>query len=230
MLKGKGLSYKVPLYYKVNVTVTPYMKNDSGVKTEFTNIFSRTIGVVVTHEYAPKEYDDLLVNGFYVHGRAGIFNEIRYDDENNTNQIQPTKWYDKQEPFEFEFVVNNEVGLHKIFNNLVIISNNVQPESFEFSITGDVYSLFKNSGKFDKSLKKNLYDSKKGFKNVELEYDPILNNYSLVVHQESKNMDDPKYRRRLGNIQYKEDSWYVTMDPIIFDPKLQANKDSVGVN
>lgn len=230
LLKGKLLSYNVPLYYKVNVTIIPYMKNDSGVKTEFTNTFSRTIGVVVTHEYAPKEYDDLLVNGFYVHGRAGIFNEIRYDDENNTNQIQPTKWYDKQEPFEFEFVVNNEVGLHKIFNNLVIISNNVQPESFEFSITGDVYSLFKNSGKFDKSLKKNLYDSKKGFKNVELEYDPILNNYSLVVHQESKNMDDPKYRRRLGNIQYKEDSWYVTMDPIIFDPKLQADKDSTGVN
>jgi hypothetical protein len=33
----------------------------------------------------------LLVNGFYVHGRAGIFNEIDYEDENKTNQIQPTK-------------------------------------------------------------------------------------------------------------------------------------------
>jgi hypothetical protein len=43
-------------------------------------------------------------------------------------------------------------------------------------------------------------------------------------------MDDPKYRRRLGNIQYKEDSWYVTIDPIIFDPKLKANSDDFGVN
>jgi hypothetical protein len=43
-------------------------------------------------------------------------------------------------------------------------------------------------------------------------------------------MDDPKYRRRLGNIQYKEDSWYVTIDPIIFDPKLNADKNEVGVN
>jgi hypothetical protein len=43
-------------------------------------------------------------------------------------------------------------------------------------------------------------------------------------------MDDPRYRRRLGNIQYKEDSWYVQIDPIIFDPTLRANKDSVGIN
>jgi hypothetical protein len=96
--------------------------------------------------------------------------------------------------------------LHKIFNNLVIISNNVQPKSFDFTITGDVYSLFKNNGRFDKGLKEGLYKSKKGFRNAELEFDPILNNYMLSVHQDSKNMDDPQYRRRLGNIQYKEDS------------------------
>ena len=229
ILRLKKLKYKVPLYYKINITAKPYIILD-GDKTEFTNTFDRTIGVVVGYNYSPKEYDELLVNGFYVHGRAGIFNEIDYEDENKTNQIQPTKWYDKQEPFEFEFVVNNEVGLHKIFNNLVIISNNVQPNSFEFEITGDVYSLFKENGKFNKNLKKELYDSKKGFKNVEVEFDPILNNYSLVVNQIAKNMDDPKYRRRLGNIQYKEDSWYVTIDPIIFDPKLKANSDDFGVN
>jgi hypothetical protein len=96
--------------------------------------------------------------------------------------------------------------LHKIFNNLVIISNNVQPKSLEFEITGDVYSLFKEKGKFNKNVKKELFESGKGFKNVNIEYDPILNNYSLVVNQECKNMDDPRYRRRLGNIQYKEDS------------------------
>ena len=230
ILKGKQLKYDVPLYYKINVQILPYTINGDGVRTDFTNTFSKTIGIVVYHEYAPKEYDELLVNGFYVHGRAGIFNEIDYDDANRTNQILPTKWYDKQEPFEFEFVVNNEVGLHKIFNNLVIISNNVQPKSLEFEITGDVYSLFKEKGKFNKNVKKELFESGKGFKNVNIEYDPILNNYSLVVNQECKNMDDPRYRRRLGNIQYKEDSWYVQIDPIIFDPTLKANKDSVGIN
>jgi hypothetical protein len=52
----------------------------------------------------------------------------------------------------------------------------------------------------------------------------------LVVNQECKNMDDPKYKRRLGNIQYKEDSWYVQIDPIIFDPTLKSDKDSTNVN
>lgn len=230
ILRGLFLKYRVPLYYKINVHIEPYLKNNSGQKTKFTTTFDKTIGIVVDHEYAPKEYDELIVNGFYVHGRAGIFNEINYEDENKTNEIKPTKWYDKQEPFEFEFVVNNEVGLHKIFNNLVIISNNVQPKSFEFEITGDVYSLFKDKGKFNKNIKKELYESKKGFKNVNIEYDPILNNYSLIINQESKNMDDPKYKRRMGNIQYKEDSWYVHIDPILFDPQLQGDKDSIGIN
>ena len=229
ILEKISVYYNVPLYYKINVVVTPHLTiNDSKVK--FNNSFNKVIGVVVTNEYAPKEYDELLVNGFYVHGRAGIFNEIDYYDENLTNQISPTKWYGKQEPFEFEFVVNNDVGLHKIFDNLVIISNNVQPESFEFEITGDVYSLFKDGGKFDKSIKKELYDSQSGFKNAKIEYDPILNSYSLIVEQLAKNIDDPKYRRRMGNIQYKEDSWYVTIDPIIFDPKLKANKEDRNVN
>jgi hypothetical protein len=33
----------------------------------------------------------MFVNGFYVHGRAGIFDEIDYTDNNPENQIQPTK-------------------------------------------------------------------------------------------------------------------------------------------
>ena len=46
-------------------------------------------------------------------------------------------------PFEFEIVVNEPKGLHKIFDNLMIISNNVEPESFEVEITGDVYGFNK---------------------------------------------------------------------------------------
>jgi hypothetical protein len=81
-----GLAYKVPLYYKINVIVKPYTSKDN-----FLNTINRTIGVVVDYNYAPKQYDELLVNGFYVHGRAGIFNEINYYDSNTTNQISPTK-------------------------------------------------------------------------------------------------------------------------------------------
>jgi hypothetical protein len=44
----------------------------------------------VDSRYNPKEYEKLLCNGFYVHGRAGIFNEIDYNDDDLENQIKPT--------------------------------------------------------------------------------------------------------------------------------------------
>jgi hypothetical protein len=39
------------------------------------------------------------------------------------------------------------------------------------------------------------------------------------VSQECKDME--KFGRRLGNIHYKEDSWYVTIDPIKFKTAMR---------
>ena len=61
--------------------------------------------------------------------------------EDNGIRPLPTHWYDEQHPFEFEFIVNEEIGVQKIFNNLVIISNKAEPESFHFTITGDGYDF-----------------------------------------------------------------------------------------
>jgi hypothetical protein len=36
-------------------------------------------------------YDKMFANGVYVHGRAGIFDEIDYTDNDLDNQILPTK-------------------------------------------------------------------------------------------------------------------------------------------
>ena len=204
ILEYSELDYKVPLYYKIDVTVIPKISGFNAA-----NIIRKTIGVVVDYKYAPTEYDDLLCNGFYVHGRAGIFNEIDYEDDNENNQIKPTYWYNKQEPFEFEFVVNEPVGLHKIFDNLVIISNKAKPNSIEIEVIGDMYN-FKKSGL--------LKDTK--FKNTTINYDPILNQKTLITEQECKDME--KVGRRMGNIHYKEDSWYLTVEPI----KFKNNNDS----
>ena len=206
-------SVRIPLYYKFDVTVTPYI--DGG--TTLTP-YNETLCFVVDHEYDEKAYSELLGNGFYVHGRAGIFDEIDYEDDDPDNQIKPAKWYNKQEPFEFEFVVNEPVGLHKIFDNLVIISNKVEPKSIEFEVIGDVYN-FKKAG---------LFKTGKGFKNTKVDYDPILNQYTLVTEQECRNVENPEYGRRLGNIHYKEDSWYLTVEPIKFDPEF--NYDSKDEN
>ena len=48
-------------------------------------------------------------------------------------------WYEEQHPFEFEFIVNDTQGVQKIFDNLKIVSNRTEPNSFIFEIVGDSY-------------------------------------------------------------------------------------------
>ena len=74
-----------------------------------------------------------MTTDFYLHGRAGLF-----DLKQN---IYPCNWYGKYHPFEFEFVVNDNIAMQKIFTNLVIISNKAEPESFHFEIEGDNYEF-----------------------------------------------------------------------------------------
>ena len=93
--------------------------------------------------------------------------------------------------------------MHKIFNNLVIISNNVAPEEIEYEIVGDVYD-FKKLIRAGEEVE---------FKNTRVEYDYRLNQYLLVTNQKCKNITE--YGRLKGNIQYKEDSWNLVIDPII---------------
>lgn len=155
----------------------------------------------------------------YLHGRSGESNYL----------IKPTNWYDKQEEFNFEFVVNEATGLHKIFENLVIISNNVQPAEIDFGLIGDAYLFNKariyHDGKNiysegnENFTKNTLYEFPECFKNVKVEYDPILNQYNLIMIQKTKNLET--FGRRLGNIQYKEDSWYLMIDPIIYDARIK---------
>ena len=140
----------------------------------------------------------------YLHGRSGESNYL----------IKPTNWYGKQEEFNFEFVVNEATGLHKIFENLVIISNNVQLAEIDLELIVDAYFFIKariyhdgkniyNDGN-EKFIKNTLYEFPECFKNVKVEYDPVLNQYNLIMNQKTKNLET--FGRRLGNIQYKEDS------------------------
>ena len=82
-----------------------------------------------------------LTTDFWKHGQGGIIDIA--------DKIYPTYWYGKQHPFEIEFVVNDNPGRHKIFDNLQIISNNAEPESFHYEIIGDCF-MFAND-------KKNMY-------------------------------------------------------------------------
>lgn len=89
----------------------------------------------------PQYNMQFLTTDFWKHGQAGIIDIA--------DKIQPTYWYGKQHPFEFEFVVADNTQAHKIFDDLEIISNNAEPESFHYEIVGDCYDFSKD--------KKNMY-------------------------------------------------------------------------
>lgn len=233
------------LYYNIDVTYTPYTvaevkgeiddKGFENTKEDGTNVLilgneSKTYSIGLIKDYKKyfegnifdDDYKNALISSIFVHGRSLNADEINYFDNIQHNQCLPTKWYDTQHPFEFEVVVNEPKGLHKIFDNLMIISNNVEPESFEVEITGDVYG-FDKKGIFTKVKGDPFVDmaiipnenyrlSKRV--NTRIHWDPIENSYSLAVHQDSINIKD--YGRRLGNIYYNEDKWYITLKPIYF--------------
>ena len=182
-------------------------------------------------------YDPYVRNGLFVHGRSGIYDEIDYFDCDLDNQIKPTFWYNKQEPFEFEFVVNQPTGIHKIFNNLVMISNNVEPDSLEIEIVGDVYGFDKEAVYKYNDCEEHSHDLPKTdfvtmtpvkdkYYKTDVTWDPILNQYMLKTHQDVLNIND--YGRRIGNMQYKEDAWYMTLQPIYHkltnNSKLQSTR------
>lgn len=74
-----------------------------------------------------------LTTDFWKHGKAGLIDIA--------DKIYHTKWYGEIHPFEFEFIVTDRPGLHKIFENLYIIGKSAEPESFHFDIEGDVYEF-----------------------------------------------------------------------------------------
>lgn len=240
--------------YKGDVIFTFYKGDNS-----WSICYNERQGVWVTRYSWMPVYSDNINNQFYtisleqsragdaklyLHGRSGVFNEISYTDADPTNQMKPTTWYDKQESFEFEFVARDDAGIHKIFDNLIIMSNNVQPEEIQFTLIGDTYlfnkarlyheaegdlnlNIYKNvDNGFNKSDLRGTIENpftpleSKYLKNTKIKYDPILDQYELVMEQRTKNMES--YGRRLGNIHYKEDAWYFVFDPIIFDENVNS--------
>lgn len=116
-----------------------------------------------------------LTTDLWKHGSAGIYDVV--DD------IKPTHWYGQQHPFEFEFIVNGsnaDSQVQKIFNNLMIISNRAEPESFHFDIVGENYNF--------SSDKLNMYyrqEATKEFFQL-LGSDVIFNrNYTKLIPQQN---------------------------------------------
>lgn len=155
----------------------------------------------------PKYNMQFLTTDFWKHGQSGIINIA--------DKIAPTYWYGKQHPFEFEFVVADNPQFHKIFDNLQIISNKADPESFHYEIVGECYEFAKD--------KKNMYIRQEATKELyqfngsDIVYDsdyktlnseprPINN---LITDKYEKSTIFPLYYSRKDKINEIEDYYHL---------------------
>lgn len=162
----------------------------------------------------PQYNMQFLTTDFWKHGQAGIIDIA--------DKIYPTYWYGKQHPFEFEFVVADNPQAHKIFDNLKIISNNAEPESFHYEIVGDCFDFAKD--------KKNMYIRQEATKELyqyngcdvtyDDTYDELQSIHRYITNQdgvEDPNTYDkstlmPLYYSRQDTINEVEDSYHLKDD------------------
>lgn len=145
-----------------------------------------------------------LTTAFWKHGRAGL---MKVD-------IKPANWYGKQHPFEFEFVVADNPQSHKIFNNLQIISNSAEPESFHYEIVGDSYdfAIDKKNMYIRQEATKELYQNNgcdivfdSDYVNLEEEHRPI----ESLEGKFDKSTLFPLYYSRQDTINEIEDYYHL---------------------
>lgn len=133
-------------------------------------------------------YDTAFSTWFWKHGQAGAF------DASTT--ILPTKWYGRQEVFEFEVVIVENQDVQKIVDNLILAANSAEPDSFEFEVTSDDYTFAKPQTYASAG---NLYTS---------------NITTALTHTYQKGLQLKDVGRRLGNMEYKENYWNIEVKPI----------------
>lgn len=152
----------------------------------------------------PKYNLQFLTTDFWKHGQAGIIDIA--------DKIYPTYWYGKQHPFEFEFVVADNPQLHKIFDDLEIISNKAAPESFHYEIVGECYEFSKD--------KKNMYIRQEATKEL-YQYNGFDVLYdSDYVNLESKHRELlDKNGNRVGNLYDKS-----TLFPLYYSRRDSINE------
>lgn len=174
-------------------------------------------------------------------------NEAIWDHAENVgyNNTHVSSWYDNNHKFEFEFVVSDPVGVNKVFDNLQIISNNVQPDEMEITVIGDDYvfkrtpvdltSGHKERGEYEDVLKIHTTSNIHGdLESTQIEtehspkgyycFDKRLNQSALTKWQPFKDMY--KFGRRVGNIQYKEGSWFAQIEPLLITDKRLVAKEA----
>lgn len=266
-----GDTIVILLNVKANITVS-YDEGSPSFAEAYSQGFTNSVSVNAgyyqsTIALIPEYNTQFLTTDFWRHGQSNIIDI--------SDVILPTHWYGKQHPFEFEFIVADNPQAHKIFDNLQIISNNAEPESFHYEIVGDSYNFavdkknmyirqeatkelfqangsnitfnsdYKNlasrhrplqgipNGIYERSTLFPLYYSRQDTINEIEDYYHMRTEASKdfsalsgaeIVHTKTsdeyhiwnhaKGVDLVESGRLRGNMQYKEDKWYVQINPL----------------
>lgn len=150
-------------------------------------------------------------SNLWKHGQAGV-----YDAQTPLN---PTNWYGKTEPFEFEFVMADKAITQKIFDNLKIISNKAKPTDFEFEVVGEGYDWFDYKDVIVELNERVITDSVM-YPTLEESYKEYLQNNRSV----KKLPFIKRIRRTTGNIQWEAN----TTDVKLVKDNL-LNEDRVNI-
>lgn len=281
--KTVNLDKDIPTQWALSV------KNKDDFDKSKIKVFNLNILLTIVKNGVSKKYEcpiaitteghySKLTTDFYRHGVTGIIDGAEI--------LKPCYWYGKQHPFEFEFIVNDNPDIHKVFDNLEIISNNAEPESFHYEVIGDSYSfaidkqnmyirqevtknLYQLNGSnisfdsyytelksehrknpegtyYERSTLLPLYYSRQDkidtiedyyhLKNGKAQYkdfsalsggEVVRNNingeYSLCEHAKAVDISKIEGNRLRGNMHYKEDKWYVQINPFTI---VQKNESS----
>lgn len=221
-VEGKGLFYAT---FKIRAELIREGTQDN-IETKG-QLYTDIVSVRLNHSFY-NIFTDQGSSWFYRHGQAGIFD--------TTDKILPAYWYREQHPFEFEFIVNPNIGYQKIYDNLQIISNNVWPYEIDYEIIGDNYEFAE--------LKEIAYRMQRGedvsnenkylkFSNCDVDYNEDFKSYSIRHIEELKDITGKianpktkkKYNLRTGNSRYKEDKFNIMIDPIRYQYSNNTNNN-----
>jgi len=191
-ISGEYPKYAYNLKVKVGLKLQP---TDVNPIQEFSDFISTKVLRSTLTNPQRIAYDEEFSTYFWKHGQAGIFDI--------TTPILPTQWYDKQEVFEYEFVVADGPSFHKIFDNLYLISNDAEPYSFEFEVVGDSYDINRTTASTGNTNDENADKWTK------------VTRTTIETHQLGKDLK--QVGRLRGNMHYLEDSWRVEIKPHVFN-------------
>ena len=216
--KGRRSLYKddptKDLVQYLQIRCNVYMKDtDPSIQQYYSNLQSIDKGYFETTVAVIPAYNvQFLSTDFWKHGQGGIIDI--------SEKPQPCKWYDKQHPFEFEFVVCKDPRLHYIYDNMTIIGNNSQPESFHYTITGDSYDFAED--------KKNMYirqevtkECLNSLKNTMLQYDENFIN----LQEEHRSLDGENIFKKstIFPLKYYKESTFNNIEDYYLEVTNQNN-------